>query len=37
MKINPLYIVLCVNLVIWVGIFSYLLKLENTLKRIEKQ
>lgn len=34
---KPIYIVLLVNLLVWTGIFSYLLYLENKLKRIEKQ
>jgi len=34
---KAIYLVLCVNLVIWTGIFSYLLYIDNKLKRIEKQ
>ena len=34
---KPIYIVLSVNLLIWAGIFSYLLHLESRLRRLEKQ
>lgn len=34
---DPIYIVLIVNIVIWAGIFLYLIGIENKLKRIEKK
>ena len=34
---NPLYVVLVVVLVIWAGIFSYLWRLENRLKKLERR
>lgn len=34
---EPIYIVMIVNLVVWAGIFLYLVSIENKLKRIEKK
>ena len=34
---NEIYVVLTVNLIVWVGVFVYLLSIERRLKRIEKQ
>ncbi len=34
---NPLYVVLLVVLVVWAGIFSYLLRLESRLKKLERR
>lgn len=33
---QDIYIVMAVNLVVWIGIFVYLLNLEKKLKRMEK-
>ena len=35
--LKPIYTVMVVNLVIWAGIFIYLLAIDNKLKRIEKK
>ena len=37
MKMNANYIVMIVVLIIWIGIFLYLLSLDRRLKRIEKK
>jgi CcmD family protein len=34
---QPLYVVLTVALVVWLGIFSYLLRLEGRLKKLERR
>lgn len=32
-----IYVVLIVNLAVWIGVFAYLLNIDNKLKRIEKK
>ncbi len=34
---NPLYIVLTIVLICWVGIFSYLMRLDRKISQFEKQ
>ena len=34
---KPIYTVMVVNLLVWTGIFIYLLMLDGRLRRIEKQ
>ncbi len=34
---HPLYIVLCIVLVVWFGIFGYLLAIERRIRHLEQQ
>ena len=34
---QPLYVVLLVVLVVWLGIFSYLMRLDSRLKKLERR
>ncbi|MCZ6776898.1 MAG: CcmD family protein [Ignavibacteria bacterium] len=34
---NSLYIVLAIALVVWLGIYGYLFRIENKVKKLEKQ